>query len=77
MKYIYGFVFVVCLIALLVVYFQNIGNSMSVRFFNSYMNLSFFLIIYWFIAILIWISGFLFIRSILKGDWDVDDEFEL
>ena len=77
MKYLYLILAVISWVLILIAFFQNVGLSYQVRFLNSYPYITVFML--WLITLSISFGIFitLFIKSLLSGDKDFDDEFDL
>ncbi len=79
MKYIYFFWALVTGVLILIVFFQNIifSTSYTARFLTAYVNFWFYNFLVIVISILFGVFLTLFVKSVLSGDKEFDDEFDL
>lgn len=77
LKFIYSLWVIVTFVALLVWYFQNIGEDWSIDFFNLNLVLPVFTIYMVIIAALFGAFLVLAIKSFTSSSKDIDDDFKL
>jgi hypothetical protein len=79
MKYIYFLGALITGVLILIVFFQNIifSSSYTARFLMSFVNFWVYNLLLIIVSILFGVFLTLFIKAILSGDSDFDDEFDL